>query len=78
MAEYQRESHNRSAVWDLARVDEVDKGIVWCVIKDRPECLIPIRRGGSSSRNFSTTTVKRHFQKFHDHLLKDAESKKIK
>ncbi len=52
---------NQSAVWSVATVDKDDNSIVWCNIKNRDECKKPIKRGGTNSRNYSTTVIKRQY-----------------
>ena len=64
-----------SVVWQLAKIDEDNKELAWCLIKDRNECTKPIRRGGTNARNFSTGIVKRHFEKYHPKELANAEKK---
>ena len=69
-------SNLQSAVWDLARIDEQDYKLAWCKIKTRDECKKPIRRGGKKVKNFSTSVVKRHFEKYHPEELARAEKRK--
>ena len=64
-----------SVVWQLAKIDEDNKEVAWCLIKGRDECTKPIRRGGSNARNYSTGIVKRHFKKYHPTELANAEKK---
>ena len=64
-----------SVVWQLAKIDEDNKELAWCLIKGRDECTRPIRRGGTNARNFSTGIVKRHFEKYHPKELANAEKK---
>ena len=64
--------HNRSAVcpavWDLAKVDEEDSSIVWCIINDRAECKNPIKLG------LGGDSVIRHFSKCHSAALQFVEN----
>ena len=64
--------HNHSAVcpavWDLAKVDEEDSSIVWCIINDRPECEVPIKLG------LGGDSVIRHFSKCHAAALQFVEN----
>ena len=61
---------NQSAVWLVATVDENDKSIAWCNIKNRDECMKPIKRGGTNARYYSTSIIKRHFERYHPIFLK--------
>ena len=58
-------ANNHSVVWDVAALDANDSTIAWCTIQSRDECKNPIKRGGKKARNYSTSTVKRHFEKYH-------------
>ena len=72
---YTMSSKLSSVVWQLAKIDEDNKELAWCLIKDRNECTKPIRRGGTNARNFSTGIVKRHFEKYHPKELANAQKK---
>ena len=64
--------HNHSAVcpaiWDLAKLDKKDSSIIWCIIKDRPECEVPIKIG------LVGDSVIRHFSKCHAAALQFVEN----
>ena len=64
-----------SVVWQLAEIDEDNKEVAWCLIKGRDVCTKPIRCGGINGRNYSTTIVKKHFEKYHPNELANAEKK---
>ena len=63
----------KSVVWKLAKIDENNTEVVYCLIKDRDECNKPIRRGGNNPRNYSTSIVRRHFVRHHPKELAKAE-----
>ena len=66
-------SKRSSVVWKLAKIDENNTEVVWCLIKDRDECNKPIRRGGTDPRKYSTGIVRRHFERHHPKELAKAE-----
>ena len=70
---YTMSSKRSSVVWQLAKIDEDNTEVVWCLIKDRDECNKPIRRGGNNPRNYSTSIVRRHFVRHHPKELAKAE-----
>ena len=69
--------HNRSAVyytavfpcfWDLGLDDKNDQTQVWCSIKDRPECVEPIKVGPGGY------SVLKHFKLYHPDSLQFVEN----
>ena len=60
-----RMAKNRSVVWDMAVIDDNDPSIAWCKIRNNKKCQNPLSRGGKVKSKFTTSIVKRHFEKYH-------------